>query len=465
MRLHSISLRLTVWYALLSTVLIASVGYAMYWMLADRLLREDDTFLLSKVSEARAVLALHPDDYAALQEELQHEGETFPDIRVRVLNEHHVVVADTHHQEAQGIPPEIFDAISWTAEKADWYDQRQIRYRLMSQRSGNLTIHAAMRLDKEQRLFAFYRQMLVIGVIVVLLIAIAAGYAIAHYGLAPLHRLAVLVEGLGVRQLNQRVDETNWPEELRILADNFNRLLIRLDDAFSRMSRFSADIAHELRTPLQILRSEAETTLSRERSPDEYRQCLESGLDEYARLARMVDALLFLARSEQADTALDCKQLDLQTELQSVCHFFQAMADEQGISLRAAATGQLWADQGLVRRALANLVDNALRNTLQGGSVTLRAVIQASGSAEVRVSDSGCGIAPEDLPHITERFYTADRSRQRRGQGSGLGLAIVQSIMHLHGGTMTITSIPDQGTEVALHFPVMTGSAGQNTAV
>jgi len=464
MKLHSVSLRLTVWYALLSTALIASVGYTMYWMLADRLLREDDTFLLSKVSEARAVIVLHPGNYAALQEELQHEGETFPDIRVRVLDERNAIIADTHNEEAQGIPSETFDAMPWAAEKADWYDHRQIRYRLMKQHSDKLTIHAAMRLAKEQSLLAFYRDMLLTGVITVLLIAIAAGYAIARYGLAPLYRLAALVEGLGVRQLDQRVDETDWPEELRVLADNFNRLLIRLDDAFSRMSRFSADIAHELRTPLQILRSEAEMSLSRERSPAEYRQCLESGLDEYARLSRMVDALLFLARAEQADTALDCKHLDLHAELQSVCHFFQAMADEQDMTLNVQASGRLWADQGLLRRALANLVDNALRNTGKGGSVTLSAVVQQSGSVEVQVSDSGCGIAPEDLPHITERFYTADRSRQRRGQGSGLGLAIVQSIMRLHGGTIAIASIPDQGTEVLLHFPAC-DTSGHHAAI
>lgn len=453
MKLNSISIRLTVWYALLSTTLIASVGYTMYWMLADRLLREDDTFLLSKVSEARAVIALHPENYDALQEELQHEGETFPDIRVRVLDEHHAVIADTNNENTHGIASEIFDAMPWTTEKTDWYDRQHTRYRLMQQHSGKLTIHAAMRLAKEQRLLNFYRDMLLTGVAAVLLIAMLAGYAIARYGLAPLHRLAALVDGLSVKQLNQRVGETDWPQELRLLADNFNRLLIRLDDAFSRMSRFSADIAHELRTPLQILRSEAEMSLSRERSPAEYRQCLESGLDEYARLSRMVDALLFLARAEQADTALDYKNLDLSAELQSVCHFFQAMADELDITLHMQAHGHLSADQGLLRRALANLVDNALRHTGRGGTVTLNALVLQDGDVELSVSDSGCGIANEDLPHITERFYTADRSRQRLGQGSGLGLAIVQSIMRLHGGTITFSSTPGQGTEVKLQFP------------
>jgi two-component system heavy metal sensor histidine kinase CusS len=225
------------------------------------------------------------------------------------------------------------------------------------------------------------------------------------------------------------------------------------------MSRFSADIAHELRTPLQILRSEAEMSLSRERSPAEYRQCLESGLDEYARLSRMVDALLFLARAEQADARL---QASGSARRIAIClPFFQAMADEQDMTLNVQASGRLWADQGLCG-APANLVDNALRNTGKGGSVTLSAVVQQSGDVEVQRQRFRFGIAPEDLPILPSAF-TLRIAPGSAAVGSGLGLAIVQSIMRLHGGTIDCQH-PRSGYRSASAFPAC-DTSGHHAAI
>lgn len=460
-KLDSIALRLTLWYALLSTVLIATAGCGMYWMLADRLHREDDEFLASKIAEARAVYQLHPGDYAALREELQHEGETFPDIHVRVLDAQGEIVAESSDPDGNGISLEVLDAMIWpdAGHGVNWHAADHVRYRLMTARAGNLTVHAAMRLAREQRLLGYYRDAMSVVVMAVLVLALGAGYMIARYGLIPARQLAMIVDDLGATRLDRRVGNTQWPAELRQLAGNFDRLLMRLDDAFGRISRFSADIAHELRTPLHILRSEAEVVLSHDRTPAEYRDNLVSAMDEYDRMSRMVDALLFLARAEQPDTVLERRRLNVRAELEPVHDFFLAMAEELGVALSVRADGDVWADEGLLRRAVGNLVDNALRYTPAGGLIVLEAQANKNGGMDVAVIDNGCGVATEELSRLTDRFYSADRARQRRGQGTGLGLAIVQSIVRLHGGELSLVSEAGRGMTVIMHFPAMSEGA------
>lgn len=458
MKLDSISLRLTLWYSVLSAVLIAAAGGGLYWVLADRLLREDDAFLASKIAEARAVHTLHAGDYAALREELQHEADSFPDIRVQVLDANGALVAGSSDDNGNGIPSAVFDAMSWPAsdQGVNWRSGEHTRYRLMSQAVGGLTIHAAMRLDKETRLLHFYRDALAIAVATVLALAAGAGYAIARHSLWPVRQLADIVGALSATQLHQRVGSAPWPAELRQLAGNFDRLLVRLDDAFARISRFSADIAHELRTPLHILRTEAEITLSRECTLMEYRDNLVSAVDEYDRMSRMVDALLFLARSEQPDVVLERRRLNAREELESVRDFFQAVADEQDIVLKVQAEGLILADEGLLRRALCNLVDNALRHSPAGEQILLQAAPRADGGMDLSIIDHGCGVMADELARLTDRFYTIDRARQRRGQGTGLGLAIVQSIVRMHGGDLHLVSATGRGLTATMHFPAPT---------
>ena len=181
--------------------------------------------------------------------------------------------------------------------------------------------------------------------------------------------------------------------------------------------------------------------------------CIESAAEEYERLTRMVDALLFLARTEKPDAQLDKKSLALDQEIAAVCAFHQAMADEQEITLIPVGAGIALADSGLLRRALSNLIVNALRYTPSGGRIAVEARETPDREVEIVVSDTGDGIAPEDLPHVFDRFYRADSARLRQGSGTGLGLAIVQSIMQLHGGTVSLDSELGRGTAVTLKFP------------
>ena len=193
--------------------------------------------------------------------------------------------------------------------------------------------------------------------------------------------------------------------------------------------------------------------LSKTRSNEDYRTCIESAAEEYARLTRMVDALLFLARTEQPDSLLDKKSLILEQEIATVSAFYQAMADEQGVILATRGEGTVFANSGMLQRVLGNLVINALRHSTRDGRINIEGKETPEQGAQIVISDTGEGIAAEDLHHVFDRFYCNDSARSRSGSGTGLGLAIVKSIMQLHAGTVSIRSERHQGTVVTLTFP------------
>lgn len=231
-------------------------------------------------------------------------------------------------------------------------------------------------------------------------------------------------------------------------------MLMRLEDAFTRLRRFSADIAHELRTPVNNLRGEAEVALGKARTADDYRAVLASSLEECARLARLIDTLLFLARAESPHTKLTYEDLDVARELQRLQAFYAPAAEEAGIALTITSTVEmaLRGDRTLLHRALGNLIENALTYTPTGGRITLTAERQ-DGQVTITVADSGRGIPAEHLPCVFDRFHRVEQARSNAEGHVGLGLAIVRSIAVLHGGTAAIASTVGQGTSVTLRLP------------
>lgn len=270
---------------------------------------------------------------------------------------------------------------------------------------------------------------------------------VTRRGLRPLSEMEQAVVRVSAPRLDERLGKLLWPRELRPLAAAFDAMMDRLEESFTRLSRFSADLAHELRTPLANLRGEAEVALTRSRSAEEYRQVIESSMEEYGRLTEMAGKLLFLARADAEEAEVKAEELDAGSVADALLEFYEPYAEERGVMLKREGQGPIKADGVLLRRAVANLVENALRFTPTGGQVT----VEVRERGIVAVKDSGCGIAPEHLPRLFDRFYQVDPAR--RGGGTGLGLALVKSIMNLHGGTVTVTSELGQGTEVTLLFP------------
>jgi two-component system heavy metal sensor histidine kinase CusS len=269
-------------------------------------------------------------------------------------------------------------------------------------------------------------------------------------GLRPLREMTQSLGRIGPTHLKERLSPADWPGELKPLAIAFDDMLRRLDDSFTRLSQFSADLAHELRTPIANMLGEAQVALTRERTPTEYRETIESTIGECERLSRIVDNLLFVARVDAASEPIARKRFDARAAAEKIAAFYQTIADEHHVAISCSGEGEIYADPDLFERAVGNLLDNALRFTPENGSIQIR-VSKHDTSFEVAVSDNGCGIAPEHLPRVFDRFYRVEPSRG--SDGAGLGLALVKSILDLHSGSAGIRSEVGRGTTVTLTFP------------
>ncbi|WP_426107703.1 heavy metal sensor histidine kinase [Massilia sp. TSP1-1-2] len=453
-RRGSIAFRLTLWYAVLSLLLVAAAGTMLYLVLADCLRRDDDQWLTGQIADISRLLTLHPSNAAGLH----RDTVMLPGSSMRVLDAEGKQLMETAAQGGNltGNSAAALDAVSGKPDRGRDWRRGDAVFRVMYSRvraGSGFTVQVAIdRSDEEQTLKSYQRIMLSV-LAAALGVAIVGGHLIARRSLEPVSRLAAIIDELGAAHLCRRIADDGWPRELGPLAANFDQLLARLDNSFARVSRFSADIAHELRTPLHILRGEAELALSKTRSGDDYRECIVSATEEYARLMRMVDALLFLARTDSPESFADKQTLVLEEEVGSVCAFYQALADEQETALDISGAAVLAADPGLLRRALANLIINALRHTPSGGRISIALEALSGHGAQITVSDNGEGIAAKDLPYVFDRLYRADHARSGHGAGAGLGLAIVQSIMQLHGGSASLSSVAGRGTVARLVFP------------
>jgi two-component system heavy metal sensor histidine kinase CusS len=288
-----------------------------------------------------------------------------------------------------------------------------------------------------------FRRILVLAMPLAAALAAALGWAVTHAGLRPLRRITALAANLDASRLGARLPETRVPPEIKSLVVAFNAMLARLEDSFQRLSDVSADIAHELRTPISNLTLQTQVALNAARDADQYREVLYSSLEEYERLAQMIGDMLFLARADHGLVRPDAGTLDLASQVQDLFDYFDAWAEERGVSLVLTGSASAQADPLMLRRALSNLLSNAIRHTDPGQPV--RVQLQDDGRhARILVENPGLPIPPGQAARLFERFYRADASRGRRretaGSGTGLGLAIVKSIVEAHGGAVEASS-------------------------
>ena len=296
---------------------------------------------------------------------------------------------------------------------------------------------------------------LLLGITLSVIIAIA----VTKRGLRPLQQMTQSLERIDPNHLNERLGRTTWPRELQPVATAFDEMLGRLENSFTRLSQFSADLAHELRTPVSNIRGEAEVALTRPRTSEDYRNVIESITGECERLSGIVENLLFLARAEAADRQIEKDAFPARPAIEKIASYYRTIAEERGISITNEGDGDVYADPLLFDRALSNLLDNALRFTPDRGKITIRSHSK-NGRTELAVEDTGYGIAPHHLLRIFDRFYRVDSSRSSKG--TGLGLALVKSITDLHGGSATATSELNCGTTVTLIFPAKNNSVAEN---
>ncbi|MGB2579659.1 two-component system heavy metal sensor histidine kinase CusS [Elusimicrobium simillimum] len=275
--------------------------------------------------------------------------------------------------------------------------------------------------------------------------------------LRPVSQISGYINTIDASDLHRRLNAADWPRELRPIVNSFDKMLNRLEDNFVRLNQFSSDLAHELRTPIHQLKIAVEVTLSKDRTPQEYTESLESVLDGAERLNRIVENILFIARAEDRKTAITTQAVDTAALAARVKEFFQIVAEEKHVDINTSSvSGIINADEQMLSRALVNIVGNAMQYVGDGGHIDI-----GSRSAEdnfiISITNDGPAIAPEHIENLFDRFYKADYSRGNGEdyQGSGLGLSIVKSIMKLHGGRAQARNL-DGGHGVAfdLIFPL-----------
>ncbi|MDO9046232.1 MAG: heavy metal sensor histidine kinase [Methylobacter sp.] len=448
----SITARLTLLYIVSASVILLAIGWYLHQTLAETLAQDNRQFLLKEIQLLRTVLMEQPPNLGRLADE-QSEGMDLPVGRYysRILDENGHSLIETPGMEA--LPTAI--QFSTLADNDAAVQKIADGRTLMLLTSGSKTvpqqtIQIALDISHEAALLAKYRRNLIGALFFGLLFSTLAAIFVARRGLSPVAEMTRHIEGITAAQLDEQLDPATIPRELSNLASAFNAMLLRLAKSFAQLNQFSADLAHELRTPINNLMGETEVALSRPRNTDEYREILESNLEEYGRLSRTVEILLFLARAENTGIPLRTTRLDGRAELEAVCSYHEALAEEKGIRLVCQGQGFLYVDAQLFKRVLSNLLLNALQHTPNGGEIRLSLDSADDGSASVSVQDTGCGIAAEYQPKLFDRFYRVDPARST--EGTGLGLAIVKSIMDLHGGSVVITSEPNRGTVATLYF-------------
>jgi heavy metal sensor kinase len=295
-----------------------------------------------------------------------------------------------------------------------------------------------------------------VGIPTTLLLAVAGGVFLARRALDPIDRITRTAEKLGAEDLSRRLDFRGTDDEVGRLAATFDRMLDRLDRAFERQRRFTADASHDLRTPLALLISQGEVALERSRTATVYRSTIAAMCEDARQMTRLLGDLLVLARADAGLELMDLEKVHLGDLAKGVVSALQPLAQTREVALALGVTDDLIVegDQTRLTQLLTNLVDNTLKYTPAGGHATV-SVERESKTAKLAVTDTGIGIAAEHLPHLFERFYRADGARSRTNGGTGLGLAICKWVVDMHRGQITVVSTPGFGTTVTVRLPLI----------
>lgn len=467
---RTLAFQLTAGYALAGLCLVFLATASLYLVLRSELEKSTDLFLADKLHVVHTLLRERPDDWDALREEIELESAArrYQQFYIRLLDERDTPLLTTPGmaeqldlsllaRQIQSRPDHPF---SMNGTHGQSFRVTSAPAEVGSPSTRTDTIEIAIDVSQQEALLAGYRR----GFLAILLGSIAIfpliGYQVAQHGIRPVEEIATTARHISSTNLRERIQPEGYPFELASLADTFNKMLDRLEESFERISRFSADMAHDLRTPVNNIRGEAEVALVRARTVDEYRDVLGSCLEEAVRLSDLISDLLFLARAESPLAPLHCERVNVAELLDGVRQYYEASAEDGGILLIMAVGPEpviAELDRTLLQRAVGNLVSNAVAHTPSGGAIILGTTLGTGVEAStvcIEVSDTGEGIPPEALPKVFDRFYRVDASRSQKSGGSGLGLSIVQGIVMLHGGDVEIASQLGQGTRVTLRIPV-----------
>ena len=319
--------------------------------------------------------------------------------------------------------------------------------------NGDVLLVGKSGLPEQEEISRYGRTLLLLGVGVFAL-ALAIGWWITALALRPVGLIAEAARKIATGQLDERIPVNETRSELGELSGVLNDTFSQLENSFARQARFTADAAHELRTPVAIILSQAQAALLRERDPESYQRTLETCVKAARRLQQLTESLLELATHDAGAMALKRESTDLAQLCQNAAELMDPLLAQQEMKFVLSLqpiTAQI--DASRLDQVLTNLLTNALHYNRPKGNIYLTTKADGGG-AVITVRDEGVGIAPEHLPHVFDRFFRAEESRNRQFGGAGLGLAICQEIVRAHQGTLTVTSAVDAGTEFTVRLPM-----------
>ncbi|AVG41423.1 heavy metal sensor histidine kinase [Achromobacter insolitus] len=444
LRIASMEIRLTLLLGVIALVVSSIAGYTLFWALKREVQRQEITEVAGKLELINHLVGMQ-----ATLAQMQDLRSALDNIMVGHGNlKTWITLADgsVFYGDAPPVDVRPLSGREIRLHSQDGWNMRGLRVPLEGTLLPGAELTVAVNLRPGmQFLYAFATALVLICATWVGATLVLSAWAVRR-SLSPIRRLSQQAARIQPDNLAVRLPEQGIDRELREFTHTFNGMLGRVQTAYQQMEGFNADVAHELRTPLATLISGAEVILSSPRSEQELREVLESNLEELEGLKALVNDMLFLARADGGEPAGDLQEVDVRREVARVVEYYEAALDEAGVSMTAHGAAILTANPRLLRRAIANLLSNAIRATPRGRGIDLYCITRQE-EIEIRVRNPGAPIAAEALPRIFDRFYRGDDARSRRADGHGLGLAIVRAIARMHGGN-AFARCGGQGTEV-----------------
>jgi heavy metal sensor kinase len=456
-------LRLTLWYLAIFALAQFAFGTGMWLVLRHHLVSIVDENLRNQTEDLRSFLVL------------QKKNANVPKFREEVtetyLQEHageYLVISTSAGEPIfasdflmkNGYGPSVVGLPTSPVFEDQILEDRPLRFYRSSINTHGLTFIVAMGAstkDATETLHAFRNYLLLLAPLMLLISGIG-GYTLSRRALAPVDTLTRTARTISGQNLSSRLEKLDTGDELQRLSDTLNEMLDRIEKAFLRITQFTGDASHELRTPISLMRTEAEIALRRERDPDAYRDALQHILKETERASVLIEDLLALARADSGKEFLKLQPVEIGDLVRDFVKGWHLLVSSTGhlLTYEASNTGQIWimADESALRRVLTILIENAVKYTPAPGRIRVSLEDHAGGTI-LSVRDTGVGIPKVEQPKIFERFYRVDKARGRTLSGAGLGLAIARWIVERHGGTITVESAPNQGSTFYIHMPTI----------
>ncbi len=460
-KLRSLTVQATLSFALISCLVVSGLGLYLYTSAKHALEIRADYTLIGRVDRFRNLLhdlynVRQMEERPAIFESMLGNEQ---DVRIfRRMGEPPFINVNPDRMTPPSMTPVPVDApvtidalhegeradgirVQWVSALAD-----------IGERGGTVEITAAYVMTQESQMLSAYLMRVIGAIVMAVLLTTLMGFVLLRRGLRPLTIMSDRAAKITPANLAVRLPDDDAPTELRRLAIAFNAMLDRLQAGYEHLSQFSADLAHEIRTPVNILMGQTQVALGQARSTQEYEQLLESNQEELARMAHIIENILFLSRSDHAVVAVEREPLAFADELARISDYFEGLAQERGMCFRVEAHGTALVNAVMWRRAVNNLVINAIRYGNEGSCIGLYASSDQRG-ATVYVENEGPALSQDELDRMFSRFYRGDKSRSEYTESNGLGLALVKAIMAMHGGDATARMLDNGHIRFSLHFP------------